>query len=174
MKGLHGGIFIAILATVARAQSHQIISGPGGDDVGNSASVPSTNEFASLYGEKDQDDHSVDIDKTFDYNYEVHDHPVLVPVKEKKPEPKPHHHQPPYYPHQPHNTLIDGSGGVDTGNSASVSTNNAFASLYNEDKKDDHSVDIKENFDYDYEDHGRPAKVPVKERKPDPKSYQKS
>ncbi|KAI9035885.1 uncharacterized protein KD926_002817, partial [Aspergillus affinis] len=124
-----------------------VIDGPGGIDTGNSASLPTTNKFASFYKEHNKDDHSVDIDQKFKYDYDVHGHPYPVPVPAHPWKRDPSHHHPPA-------TVIDGPGGIDTGNSASLPTTNEFASFYKEHNKDDHSVDIDQKFKYDYDVHG--------------------
>ncbi|KAA8648885.1 putative GPI anchored protein [Aspergillus tanneri] len=132
-----------------------LIGGSGGVDSGNSASVPSTNQFSSLYNEDNKDDHSVDIDDKFDL-----DHNVDVDVYGRPPHhhPRPaHHHWKPRADggHGHHHdysdaTIIGGPKGADSGNSASVPSTNQFASLYDEDNKDDHSVDIDDKFDLDH------------------------
>ncbi|THC94104.1 hypothetical protein EYZ11_006433 [Aspergillus tanneri] len=164
MKGLHGGIPIAVLAAVARAQYSELIGGSKGVDTGNSAAVPSTNEFASIYNDKNKDDHSIDIDHSVDI-----DHQVDVDVH---PRPPHHHWRPRADGSHAHGhdhdrgdaTLIGGSGGVDSGNSASVPSTNQFSSLYDEDNKDDHSVDIDHdvdvNHDIDVDVHAKPPHHP--------------
>ncbi|PLB54781.1 hypothetical protein P170DRAFT_24711 [Aspergillus steynii IBT 23096] len=132
-----------------------VIDGPGGIDTGNSASLPTKNEFASFYKEHNQDDHSVDIDNKLHYEYDVHGHPYPVPVWKRDPK---------FW--NPPATVIDGPGGIDTGNSASLPTKNEFASFYKEHNQDDHSVDIDNKQHYDYDVHGHPYPVPVWKRDP--------
>ncbi|PYH90152.1 hypothetical protein BO71DRAFT_83238 [Aspergillus ellipticus CBS 707.79] len=59
MKGLQGGISMAMLAAVAQAG---VIGGPGGIDTGNTADIPFTSEFSSSVNEDWKDNHAVDAD----------------------------------------------------------------------------------------------------------------
>ncbi|KAL4978714.1 hypothetical protein BDW66DRAFT_148926 [Aspergillus desertorum] len=49
----------------ARGDPATVIGGDSGDDIGNAADVPTVNSFMSTFDGKYQDDHSVDVDKTF-------------------------------------------------------------------------------------------------------------
>ncbi|KAL5001773.1 hypothetical protein BDV10DRAFT_191806 [Aspergillus recurvatus] len=114
MKGLHGGIPLAVLAATARAQV-QVIGGPGGVDVGNHASIPTENTATTTVNEDFKDDHSFELE-----------HEVKV--------------YPPGHGH--HKRVARGSSGDDIGNAFGAATVNSFSSEVNEAYKDDHSVDI--------------------------------
>ncbi|KAL2870397.1 putative GPI anchored protein [Aspergillus lucknowensis] len=136
MKGLHGGIPLAILAATARAQvdvtggsivAHHrrnegphgatVIGGPSGVDVGNTADIPTLNEFSSSVDEAYTDDHSVDVDKdTFIGGG--------------------------HWRRGERTDVLSGPGGVDVGSSASIPTVNEFSSSFTGKYKDDHSVDV--------------------------------
>ncbi|KAJ0417931.1 hypothetical protein BJY00DRAFT_197496 [Aspergillus carlsbadensis] len=105
-----------------RRSAPSVIDGPGGVDVGNSASIPTVNEFSSSFTGKYKDDHSVDIDKT-----------TII----KKPD---HHWGGKDRRNAP--SVIDGPGGVDVGNDAFIPTVNKFSASFTGKYKDDHSVDI--------------------------------
>ncbi|KAL4922362.1 hypothetical protein BDW62DRAFT_52181 [Aspergillus aurantiobrunneus] len=134
MKGLHGGIPLAVLAAAARAQD--VIGGPKGADVGGHASIPTKNTFSSSVDDDYKDDHSVDIKHDFDIDN--------------------HHHWPhPWKRGHPETSVIDGPEGDDVGNSASVPTVNTFSSEVEDEYTDNHSVDAKNDVDIDHK-HGRP------------------
>ncbi|KAL4817421.1 hypothetical protein BDW67DRAFT_183680 [Aspergillus spinulosporus] len=122
MKGLHGGIPLAVLAATARAQV-QVIGGPSGADVGNHASIPTENTAISTVNEDFKDDHSFELE-----------HEVKV--------------YPPGHGHRkrvtggPGTSVIGGPSGDDIGNSFAAASVNIFSSEVNEAYKDDHSVDI--------------------------------
>ncbi|KAL4886909.1 hypothetical protein BJY04DRAFT_212879 [Aspergillus karnatakaensis] len=98
-----------------------VIDGPGGVDIGNSADIPTLNEFSSAYSESYTDDHSIDIDKTT----------IIKPGR--------HGHS-----RRGDSSVIGGSKGIDVGNSADIPTLNSFTAAYSEAYDDDHSVDIDE------------------------------
>ncbi|KAL4753967.1 hypothetical protein BDW72DRAFT_5685 [Aspergillus terricola var. indicus] len=122
MKGLHGGIPLAVLAATARARA-QVIGGPSGADVGNHASVPTENTATSSVNENFKDDHS------FELEHEVKVYP-----------PGHGHHK--RVAGGPGKTVIGGPSGDDIGNGFAAATVNTFSSEVNEAYKDDHSVDV--------------------------------
>ncbi|PWY87144.1 hypothetical protein BO94DRAFT_466146 [Aspergillus sclerotioniger CBS 115572] len=119
MKGLQGGISIAMLATVAKAQ---LISGAGGVDTGNTAAVPITNGFSSSVNEAHSDDHSADVD-----------------AKKKVVEP---HGRP---GHPGHHWVREEIDGKDTGAQYYHPETNVESTSVTESHQGDHSVDINED-----------------------------
>ncbi|KAL4983386.1 hypothetical protein BDW68DRAFT_35111 [Aspergillus falconensis] len=122
MKGLHGGIPLAVLAATARAQA-QVIGGPSGADIGNHASIPTENTATTTVNEDFKDDHS------FELEHEVKVFP-----------PGHGHHK--RVAGGPGGSVIGGPSGDDIGNAFGAATVNSFSSEVNEAYKDDHSVDI--------------------------------
>ncbi|CBF85639.1 hypothetical protein AN1827.2 [Aspergillus nidulans FGSC A4] len=122
MKGLHGGIPLAVLAATARAQV-QVMGGPGGTDVGNHASIPTENTATNTVNDDFKDDHS------FELEHEIEVYP-----------PGHGHHKRVAGGHGP--SVISGPSGDDIGNGFAAASVNTFSSEVNEDYKDDHSVDI--------------------------------
>ncbi|KAI9037867.1 putative GPI anchored protein, partial [Aspergillus affinis] len=130
----------------ARQFGNTVIDGPGGVDRGSDAAIPTKNGFAFGYSETNIDDHSVDIDTKTDVDIDTDFHAVPYPV---------HYHP---HPHHFHgrglgDTVIDGPGGVDSGNGFSAPTDNEFASFYDETNLDDHSFTGKAAADVDIDNH---------------------
>ncbi|KKK19674.1 hypothetical protein P175DRAFT_0497301 [Aspergillus ochraceoroseus IBT 24754] len=133
MKNLCVGIPLAVLASVATAQ---VIGGPGGVDVGNDASIPTSNSFTSSVTDDWVDDHSFEV-KHDVHVYPPHEHAEGAGCEtcghKKRGEPWAA-------------TVIGGPGGIDTGNDATIPVTNDFSSSVTDDYTDDHSVDIDETF----------------------------
>ncbi|PYI03424.1 hypothetical protein BO78DRAFT_375274 [Aspergillus sclerotiicarbonarius CBS 121057] len=137
MKGLQGGISIAMLATVAKAQ---LISGAGGVDTGNAAAVPITNGFSSTVNEAHSDDHSADVD-----------------AKKKVVEP---HGHPSHPDHSGHHWAREDIDGNDTGTEYYHPETNVQSTSVNESHQGDHSVDLDEDIKVVEPAHGRPHPHP--------------
>ncbi|KAL4951655.1 hypothetical protein BDW69DRAFT_36162 [Aspergillus filifer] len=131
MKGLVGGIPIALLAAAAHAQAQsQVIGGPSGADVGSAASFPTKNEASTSVKEEYNDNHSFDLDSDVHISPPkfAHPHPGFGHWKRKAGEPE--------------STVIGGPSGPDVGNAADIPTVNTFSSEVDEDYNDDHSWDV--------------------------------
>ncbi|KAL4971027.1 putative GPI anchored protein [Aspergillus stella-maris] len=133
MKGLVGGIPIALLAAAAHAQAQsQVVGGPGGPDVGSAASFPTKNEASTSVKDEYSDNHSFDLDS------DVHISPPEFP----------HPYSPPGFGHwkrkagEPESTVIGGPSGPDVGNAADIPTVNTFSSEVDDDYNDNHSWDV--------------------------------
>ncbi|KAL6234534.1 hypothetical protein BDW75DRAFT_162747 [Aspergillus navahoensis] len=126
MKGLHGGIPLAVLAATARARAQVIGShgGPGSADVGNHASVPTENTATTTVNEDFQDDHSFELEHEVNVYPTGHGHHKRVAGG-------------------PGASLIGGPSGDDIGSAFGAATVNSFSSEVNEAYKDDHSIDIE-------------------------------
>jgi hypothetical protein len=122
MKGLQGGIPLAVLAATARAQV-QVMGGPGGADVGNHASIPTENTATSTVNEDFKDNHSFELEHEVKVYPPGHDHHKRAAGG-------------------PGTSVIGGPSGDDIGNGFAAASVNTFSSEVNEDYKDDHSVDI--------------------------------
>ncbi|KAL4936134.1 hypothetical protein BDV06DRAFT_112272 [Aspergillus oleicola] len=129
MKGLVGGIPIALLAAAAHAQAQsQVIGVPSGPDVGGAASFPTKNEASSAVKDEYNDNHSFDLDS------DVHISPPAFPQ--------------PGFGHwkrkggEPESTVIGGPSGPDVGNSADIPTVNTFSSEVTDEYNDNHSFDV--------------------------------
>ncbi|BCS20816.1 putative GPI anchored protein [Aspergillus puulaauensis] len=112
MKGLNGGIPLAVLAATAHAQG--IYKGPHGDDTGNAASVGHKNEAEFETTQDIKDDHSW-----------------------KGPGPWPGH--PHAWGPWKRGDINEGPTGDDTGNAAAVGNENEAESETTQHIKDDHS-----------------------------------
>ncbi|KAL4739864.1 hypothetical protein BDV11DRAFT_108155 [Aspergillus similis] len=135
MKGLHGGIPLAVLAATARAHV-QVRGGPSGADVGDHASIPTKNTATSTVNEDFKDDHS------FELEHEVKVYP-----------PGHGHHK--RFAGGPDTSGIGGPSGDDIGNVFAAATVNTLSSEVNEAYKDDHSVDIDKTTIIKPHDHHR-------------------
>ncbi|OJJ67271.1 hypothetical protein ASPBRDRAFT_353149 [Aspergillus brasiliensis CBS 101740] len=135
MKGLHSGISIAMLATMAKAT---LINGESGIDTGNSASLPTTNGISSTYNEEHSDDHSVDVD-----------------AKTKLVDEHGHHGH-----HRPRDG-INGEGSSNKDNHYYDPHTNIKSNTVNEAHEGDHSVHIDEDVsEVKVPAHGRPHHHP--------------
>ncbi|KAI9375193.1 hypothetical protein BJX61DRAFT_540090 [Aspergillus egyptiacus] len=134
MKGLHGGIPLAVLAATARAQ---VRPAGGVGDVGNyGGSFPAYNVKTTNVQQDIKDDHSIELE----HEYEVHVYPVHDHGKDYG-----HGHD---YDKRsaeaPEGTALGGPGGIDVGNNADLPTLNTAYEETNVKVKDDHSVDYDE------------------------------
>ncbi|KAL4908882.1 hypothetical protein BDW74DRAFT_73949 [Aspergillus multicolor] len=117
MKGLHGGIPLAVLAATASARARANVIGHGGDDIGNAAAFAIENSASSTVTEDFKDDHSFQLE----HNVKIF--------------PGGHHDH--------HKRAAGADGGDDIGSAFGAASFNSFSSEVNESYKDDHSVDIE-------------------------------
>ncbi|KAL4923881.1 putative GPI anchored protein [Aspergillus undulatus] len=118
MKGLVGGIPIALLAAAAHAQPQ---SQAQGRDVGSSAAIPSDNTASTAVSEEYNGDHSFELDN------DVNTSPPGFGHWGKR------------TPGAPESSVLGQVSGNDVGNAASFPTVNTFSSEVNDEYKDDHS-----------------------------------
>ncbi|OJI98334.1 hypothetical protein ASPVEDRAFT_25221 [Aspergillus versicolor CBS 583.65] len=117
MKGLNGGIPLAVLAATAHAQGG-IYKGPHGDDTGNAASVGHENSASNTANQDIKDDHS------------WKGYPGW-----------PYYAPPPTWGHPwKRGDINEGPTGDDTGNKATIGIENEAESETTQQIKDDHSV----------------------------------
>ncbi|KAL2825888.1 hypothetical protein BJY01DRAFT_151535 [Aspergillus pseudoustus] len=124
MKGLHGGIPLAVLAAAAHAQA-QGMGGSRGTDIGNIASIPTENTASTTVSEEYNDDHS------FELEHEIQVYPQGKDRRHDK-----------RSANAPDGTGSDGAGEIDIGNDASIPTVNKFSSSFTGKYNDDNSIDI--------------------------------
>ncbi len=128
MKGLTGGIPLAVLAATAHAQGG-IYKGPHGDDTGNAANIGIENSASNTANQDIKDDHS----QSWKGPGPWYGHPYWAP--------------PP--PGWKRDDINEGPAGDDTGNTATIGIENEAESETTQHIEDDHSKS--------WEGHGHPG-----------------
>ena len=155
MRGLHGGIPLAVLAAVARSQA---IDGPTGDDGGQGVDIPISSVHENHVSGWNNEDNSVHVDHDHHHHHPYPHHPYPWAAKMARDD-GPTRHPPPQ--------SVDGPTGDDEGQSLNIPISGYWSNEFNSAHDEDNSVDVDDHHHHHHDPYPYPGWFNRRGLKPD-------